>query len=209
MSHSIDVRSETLDYCVIMRLSFLCSAVKPNDWPKADLPEIALAGRSNAGKSSWINTLAGQKVAKVSQVPGKTRLLNFFQAGDKYRLVDMPGYGFASRSGDEMEGWGPMVETFLRGRSNLVGILLLMDIRRDWSEEETQVVQFAARFGRAIAVVLTKADKLSRTDLDRRKKYFAQASEVKDFFAGSALDTKAVTEVEDFIFHNWIKAASR
>ena len=89
---------------------FLKSAVWPKDYPEADRPEIALIGRSNAGKSSLLNALVSQKAAKVSQTPGKTRLLNFFDFGDHYRLVDMPGYGFAARSGDEILAWEKMIK---------------------------------------------------------------------------------------------------
>jgi len=190
-----------------MKMTYLKSAVNQADWPKADLPEVAIAGRSNAGKSTWINTLAGSKVAKVSQVPGKTRLLNFFQAGNRYRLVDMPGYGFASRSGAEMESWGPMIEVYLRERDTLAGVLLLVDIRRDWTEEETRVAEFVSATGRPIAVFLTKADKLNRKELEQRRKYFASEARVDDVFAGSSLDAKAVGGVEDFIFHHWIKGS--
>src|SRR3954463_4286895 len=96
-----------------MEISFLTSAVRPEHFPPADRPEIALVGRSNAGKSTLINLLSNRKVAKVSRVPGKTRLLNFFEAGERYRLVDMPGYGFAKRQEGERQLWREMVEAYL------------------------------------------------------------------------------------------------
>ncbi len=187
-----------------MQLRFLVSATTEENWPKGDLPEIALAGRSNTGKSTFINVLGNQKLAKVSGVPGKTRLLNFFDAG-KYRLVDMPGYGFAARSGKEMMSWGPMVEEYLRGRPQLVGVILLVDIRRDWSDEETQITNFAVSFGRSVAVVLTKSDKLGRAELNERKKHFEKHSTTSNIFVTSSQEQKSVAAVEDFVFRNWVK----
>jgi GTP-binding protein len=87
-----------------MSIKFIKSAVHPEDWPEASLPEVVFAGRSNAGKSSLINALYGAQIAKVSGKPGKTRLLNFFSVNDKYILVDTPGYGYAAVSGDEVRG---------------------------------------------------------------------------------------------------------
>jgi GTP-binding protein len=190
-----------------MQLRFLCSATAEENWPKGDLPEVALAGRSNAGKSTFLNILGHQKVAKVSQVPGKTRLLNFFQAGEKYRLVDMPGYGFASRSGDEVISWGPMVESYVQLRSQLVGLILVIDIRRDWTEEENQIYNFATAHNRNVAVVLTKADKLSKSELAQRKKHFKETAPTTLVFVTSSQDPKSVAAVEDFVFHHWVKGA--
>ena len=95
---------------------FLKSAVLPADYPASDRPEVALVGRSNAGKSSLLNAIAGQKAARVSQMPGKTRLLNFFDFGDHYRFVDMPGYGFASRHGAEVLEWEKMISHYFDAR---------------------------------------------------------------------------------------------
>lgn len=190
-----------------MQLKFLCSATSEENWPKGDVPEVALAGRSNAGKSTFLNAIGNQKVAKVSQAPGKTRLLNFFQAGANYRLVDMPGYGFASRSGEEVLSWGPMVEDFIRLRPQLVGLILVIDIRRDWTAEESQIYDFAARFERNVAVVLTKADKLGRAELAQRLKHFKESAPTSSIFVTSSKDQKSIAAVEDFVFHYWVKGA--
>src|SRR5687768_5730395 len=97
----------------MQKITFIKSAKVPKDFPHGSKPEVAIAGRSNAGKSSLINIMARSKVAKVSSTPGKTRLLNFFDYDNKFRLVDMPGYGFSKRSGHEQHSWEEMVEAYL------------------------------------------------------------------------------------------------
>jgi len=117
-------------------IQFIKSAVLAKDYPNHNMAEVAIAGRSNAGKSSFINGLAKSKIAKVSSTPGKTRLLNFFNMEDSYVLTDMPGYGFAARSGNELREWQQMIETYLTTRENLKGLILVMDIRRSWTNDE-------------------------------------------------------------------------
>src|SRR5262245_31840721 len=114
------------------RLRFITSASDYSGCPDDSRPEIALIGRSNSGKSSLLNGIAQERVAMISSTPGKTRLLNFFDAGDKYRYVDMPGYGFSARGGDEHHSWKPLIEGYLSARTNLCGLLVLLDVRRDW-----------------------------------------------------------------------------
>lgn len=190
-------------------LKFIKSAVLSKDWPESTQPEIAVAGRSNAGKSSFLNALSGSKIAKVSNTPGKTRLLNFFQWGGKYRLVDMPGYGYAARSGGEVEDWQEMIETYLRGRETLCGLILVMDSRRKWAEEEEMLVQFCQTVGIPVAVVLTKIDKLSKNEIANSIKYIKQGSKLAAVFATSALKKIGQKEVEDYIFQEWIKDATK
>jgi len=170
-----------------------------------DRPEVALAGRSNAGKSSFLNAITNSKIAKVSQTPGKTRLLSFFDVGEKYRLVDMPGYGFASRSGDEMKSWQSMIEGYLSMRGNLVGLVLVMDINRDWEREEEMLTRFMFSLERPVAVVLTKADKLSKGEIQKRKKLIQNASGAEFIFVVSSVKNSGIDEAEDFIFKNWVK----
>lgn len=126
-----------------MKFKFLKSAVFPVDYPPPSRPEIIVTGRSNAGKSSFLNALAGSAIAKVSQQPGKTTLLNFFDVGQHYRLVDTPGYGYSKRSGDEQASWQQMLESYFSLRGNLVGILILMDYKRDFEEDEKMLLRFA------------------------------------------------------------------
>lgn len=190
-----------------MKLEFITSAADSSGWPKPTRPEIALAGRSNAGKSSFINALArGPQVAKVSQVPGKTRLLNFFTAGAHYCLVDMPGYGFSKRSGEEQFSWSDLVESFIADRENLKGVLLLMDVRRDWSADEQMVIDFAEAHGRRTAVALTKADTLSPREAKKRREIIQKDSGERDLFLVSIRDLESVAAVEDFMFKNWVKS---
>ncbi|MGE0762538.1 MAG: ribosome biogenesis GTP-binding protein YihA/YsxC [Bdellovibrionales bacterium] len=189
-----------------MKLQFITSAADPHGWPPPAKPEIALAGRSNAGKSSFLNALGGSnKIAKVSQVPGKTRLLNFFEAGEHYRLVDMPGYGFSKRSGDEQSTWGDLVESYVSGRENLVGVLLLMDIRREWTQDEQQILDFVQSHGRRVAVALTKVDSVSRNEAQKLKSKMQKESGERDVFMTSIRDAKSVQAVEDFMFRQWVK----
>jgi GTP-binding protein len=187
---------------------FIKSAVYPQDYPRPGKIEVALAGRSNSGKSSFINALVGSKIAKVSQVPGKTRLLNFFAVGDQYILVDMPGYGFAARSGKEMEEWSQMVEGYLTVRETLGGLLLTMDIRRKWDQEEKMLKEFCDRVGLPLIVILTKADKVSRAQGIQAVQLMKKANHLKSVFAVSNMDVFTVRLVEEFFYLAWVKKKS-
>lgn len=188
------------------QVKFLKSAVEVKDFPAQDLPEIAITGRSNAGKSSFLNQFAqGWDMAKVSGAPGKTRLINFFEVDKKYRWVDLPGYGFSKRSGDEQETWGPMVEIYCAQRPNLVGALLVMDIRRDWEADEIQLKEFMEGSGIPLAVVVTKVDKLSRNEVDRRLKKIFEDSGQLPVFGVSNLKKTGGPDVEDHCYKSWIK----
>lgn len=188
------------------RIRFIKSAVLPADYPPQKLPEVAIAGRSNAGKSSFINgLLISEKIAKVSSTPGKTRLLNFFEVNEKYTLVDMPGYGFAARAGDEMQNWQKMIENYLVSRSTLKGLLLVMDIRRDWSEDEESLKLFLEPRGIPMALILTKSDKLTKNELAKSLDKIKKDSLLSNIFLTSALHKKGQLEVEDFVYRAWIK----
>lgn len=184
---------------------FVKSAVFPEDYPISKKPEVAIAGRSNAGKSSLLNSMFGQKLAKVSSTPGKTRLLNFFDVSDKYSLVDMPGYGFAARGGAEIKQWHKMVETYLLSRENLRGLLLVMDSRRDWTQDEELLKSLCADKDLPLAVILTKVDKLNRKEFEQSKKRLTEQSGVENLFFVSNLKNTGTKELEDFIFQTWVK----
>lgn len=186
---------------------FLKSAVLPKDFPPDRGVEIAIAGRSNAGKSSLINLLTNHRIAKVSGTPGKTRLLNFFEINGKYTLVDMPGYGYAARAAGEMEEWQRMIETYLMTRDSLRGLVLVMDSRRDWTDDEDLLKKFTDRLGVPMVVVLTKADKLTRNQGASAKAKVVKASGAAAVFLTSTLAKTGHTEMEDWVFQNWVKPA--
>ncbi len=136
--------------------------------PEPGLPEIAMMGRSNCGKSSLINVLVGRKrLARTSSTPGRTRNIFFFQVEDSLDLVDLPGYGYARVSKTERAAWQRLVEGYLRGRTPLAGACLLLDVRRSFEQEEADLLAFMARERVPVLLVLTKADRLKRQELLR------------------------------------------
>lgn len=141
----------------------LLSAANKSHYPQDDIPEVALAGRSNVGKSSFINTLLNRKnLARTSGKPGKTQLLNFFNIDDKLRLVDVPGYGYARVSKKEREKWGRMIEEYLTSRENLKAVVSLVDFRHEPSAYDVQMYEFLKYYEIPVILVATKADKIPR-----------------------------------------------
>ena len=148
---------------IIKTVEFLTSAVRKDQYPSEGVPEIAFAGRSNVGKSSLINLLTNRKkLAKVSQNPGKTRTINFFTVNGTFRIVDLPGYGYAKVSKAEAEKWGPMMEDYLSSRPDLLKVVQLVDIRHAPSAQDRQMYEYLQYYGLDGLVVATKADKVSR-----------------------------------------------
>lgn len=149
---------------IIKSSEFITSAVKPSQYPPAVLPEIAFAGRSNVGKSSLINTLLNRKrLVKTSSTPGRTQLINFFLINEKFSFVDLPGYGYAKVPVSVQKTWGPMIETYLTSRETLKGIVLIMDIRRMPGNYELDLMDWFYHYKIPAILILTKADKLSKT----------------------------------------------
>lgn len=143
--------------------SFLISAAKLAQLPQDTGPEVAFAGRSNAGKSSAINRLCGQKsLARTSKTPGRTQLINLFQLDDKRHLVDLPGYGYAKVAEDIKRRWQQTMETYLSERQALQGLILLMDVRHPLKDVDQQLLEWCWHVGMPVHVLLTKADKLKR-----------------------------------------------
>lgn len=187
------------------KMTFIKSAVKMKDFPVSKLKEVAIAGRSNAGKSSLLNVWAKEKIAKVSQAPGKTRLLNFFNMNDSYILVDMPGYGYASRGAEELKTWRKMIENYLSQRPQLAGMLILMDMARDWQDDEELLTQFVMRHDIPVAVGLTKADKFSKRDIASAVARIKKQSRLEEVFPVSSQTREGCEELENFIYKSWIK----
>ncbi len=189
------------------QIQFIKSAVFPQDYPETKLPEIAFAGRSNAGKSSLINEICNAKIAHVSQQPGKTRLLSFFDVREKYVLVDMPGYGFAKRSGSEQSGWEDMIRTYITERPQLKGLILVMDVRRDWTEEEELLKMFTEGAGVPLMVALTKIDKVTKPEAAKKLKNIKLNTGLEAVFLVSSLKKTGNDEVEDYLYKKWVKGS--
>ena len=146
----------------IISAEFVKSAVWPPQYPAATLPEIAFVGRSNVGKSSLINTLVARKnLAKTSNTPGRTQLINFFTINEKVSFVDLPGYGFAKVSQSVKKDWGEMIEAYLRERPNLALVIFILDIRRIPSADDISLRDWLDSYRLPYLYILTKADKLS------------------------------------------------
>ena len=160
----------------ITTAEFVKSAVWPNQFPPATMPEIAFVGRSNVGKSSLINALVGRKsLAKTSSTPGRTQLINFFTVNSSLFFVDLPGYGFAKVPRSVKKDWGDMIETYLRERRNLALVVFIRDVRRDPSAEDLSLRDWLDHYRIPYAAILTKSDKLSNQQALGRKKLIEKA----------------------------------
>lgn len=145
------------------RCEFLKGAVELRQCPPRGVPEVAFAGRSNAGKSSALNRITDRRgLARASKTPGRTREINFFELGDGGRLVDLPGYGFARAPESVRRQWRKMMERYLSRREDLQGLILLMDIRHPLTDFDRQMLDWSAAIDLPCHILLTKADKLSR-----------------------------------------------
>ncbi|MBE5038866.1 ribosome biogenesis GTP-binding protein YihA/YsxC [Ructibacterium gallinarum] len=145
----------------------LITAVKPSQYPDTLVPEIAFVGRSNVGKSSLINCLTNRnKLARTSSTPGKTATINFYDIAGRFRLVDLPGYGYAKVSKTEQERWAKMIETYLTDRYNLVQVIQLVDARHKPTQDDITMLNWIRRFGYTPVVVATKLDKLKKSQIE-------------------------------------------
>ena len=139
------------------------SAINKNQYPAEGLPEIALVGRSNVGKSSATNALLNRRnFARTSQTPGKTRTINFYKINNEFYFVDLPGYGYAKVSKSEKDKWGVIMERYLQDREELCAIFLLVDIRHEPTNDDVMMYEWIKHFGYNCVVIATKADKISR-----------------------------------------------
>ena len=186
---------------VFQKAELILSAPSKKEWPNSDLPEIALAGRSNVGKSSFINTMTGRKkLAYVGNTPGKTRLLNFYNLDDKYMFVDVPGYGYANISKRQLIQFGEMMEDYFRERKQNKGIVLLVDARHQPTEDDCLMLDFALYYELPIVVVATKTDKVKRSQLIKHMKVIRETLQLNDheplfrFSAVEPCDTDEIWE---------------
>ncbi len=165
---------------VIRKLEFIGGMAAAGGWrPESELPEIAFAGRSNVGKSSLLNKLVGRKsLARVSKTPGRTREINFFRVNDSFVLADLPGYGYARVSKERKAEWRPLLEGYLAKTPQLAGVVQLLDIRREPSEDDVAMLDLLAELEMPAIVVLTKCDKLSRKAATDRAEAIARELEL-------------------------------
>jgi len=148
----------------VNQAEIVISAVSEAQYPGDSLPEIVLLGRSNVGKSSFINTLIERKkLARTSSQPGKTQTMNFYKINEAFYFVDMPGYGYARVSKKEREKWGKMIEYYLRNRENVVSVFQLMDARHEPTEDDLLMYNWLTYYGIDPYIIATKADKISKT----------------------------------------------
>lgn len=189
----------------INKAQFMLCAAWKSQWPINDLPEICLAGRSNVGKSSLINTITGHsKLAKVSGTPGKTRTLNFFNINDELRLVDVPGYGYAKVNDKMKQSFGVMIDTYLRERDVLKGLILIVDYRHKPTRDDIEMYAYAKYYDIPVIVVATKEDKLKRNDLQKNEKIIKQTLDFQKsdvFIRFSSLNKTGIDDVWEAILN--------
>lgn len=180
----------------ITSAEFALCAVKKGQFPRDGLPEIALVGRSNVGKSSLINTLVNRKrLAKTSSTPGKTQTINFYLINRSFYFVDLPGFGYAKVPMSVRRSWEKMMEGYMGGRETLAGALVILDPRRDAGEMEGFVYNWVETLGIPVVTVLTKADKLSRNKLSSRVAKLKKSLPLKDPVLFSSLSGQGKSEL--------------
>lgn len=163
----------------ILSATFIKSGTRPPHYPETTLPEVAFAGRSNAGKSSLMNRLTSRRdLVKVSQTPGRTQLLSWFEVNNEIMLCDLPGYGFAKVPLKVKKEWGPMVGTYLEKRDPLRALVVIADVRRGFSPDDLMLFESALNLGLHTIFVATKCDKLTRNELFNTKQKIGREMQV-------------------------------
>ncbi len=160
----------------IKQSKFLISVANSGKLPEYDAPEIAIAGKSNVGKSTLINFLVNnKKMAKTSSSPGRTRLLNYFEINNgEFNIVDLPGYGFAKAPKSEIEKWGEMIEGYFQNSNKLKNVFVLVDSRHEPSQDDIQLVSYFYYYHIPFTIIATKTDKLSRSQIAKSRKLIAE-----------------------------------
>ena len=180
------------------------SAVNPSSYPDDDLPFIAFAGRSNVGKSSLVNSVLKRKtLARVSQMPGKTRTINFYLINDNFYIVDLPGYGYAKLSKEEKDSWGKTMELYFAESKNLKHLFLLLDIRHEPKETDRQMYEYCKYYNIPVDIIATKSDKISRGQYQKSfsviKKFLNIKGDEVKIFPISSLKKTGIEEVSDYM----------
>lgn len=188
---------------------FLVSAAKPQDFPPERGPEVAFAGRSNVGKSSAINALAGRKrLAFFSKTPGRTQTINFFDLGDGARLADLPGYGYASAPQSLRASWDALIGGYLMGRRCLAAIVVLMDARHPLTANDRQFMEWLRPVEARRLILLSKSDKLSRAEsakaLAGTRTALDRAAMTADVMLYSSKDAQSVAQVRALL-EAWLR----
>jgi len=165
----------------ILSAEFVISAPGPKQFPRDSRPQIAIAGRSNVGKSSIINSLLHRKnLVKTSQTPGKTQLINFFIINESFYFVDLPGYGYARVPHAVTDAWAPMIEGYLKDAPNLSAVIVLLDSRREPDERDLRLIEWLKQYEIPAIYALTKIDKLNRQETDRARRSISAGLEIAD-----------------------------
>ncbi|QQM96886.1 YihA family ribosome biogenesis GTP-binding protein [Staphylococcus pseudintermedius] len=161
-------------------VDILISAVKPEQYPELDLPEVALSGRSNVGKSTFINSMIGRKnMARTSQQPGKTQTLNFFNIDNQLIFVDVPGYGYAKVSKKQREAFGKMIETYITTREALKLVIQLVDLRHPPTEDDVLMYDFLKYYDIPTLIIATKEDKIPKGKVQKHIKIIKEKLELE------------------------------
>ena len=181
------------------KAKLLISAVKKEEYPVSAIPEIALVGRSNVGKSSMINKVLNRRnFAHVSSTPGKTATINFYEIDEKLMIVDLPGYGYATRSKDEIEKWGTMIDEYLNTRAQLMQVVLLVDSRHKPTKEDIMMLEWVRYRSDYAVVFATKSDKLSKTQLEKNLELIVDTLELQEGDVLIPFTTKNTEGAENF-----------
>jgi len=192
---------------IIKKAKFLLSQSEFGAFPQQGMQEIAMAGKSNVGKSSLINSLTrNSKLARTSSAPGKTRLINYYQINEDFMLVDLPGYGFARAPKSEQQKWSRMIEGYLTGSENLKHVFHLVDIRHEPTQEDQMMTEYLRHYDIPFTVIATKADKLSKAQRGRSipvicRKLVVQPWEIMTYSSEDLTGRDALLEKIDSLLH--------
>lgn len=188
----------------IKKAEYILSAAWKSQWPEESFPEMCLAGRSNVGKSSFINTMLSRNgLAKVSSTPGKTKTLNFFNVNDALYFVDVPGYGYAKVANNVTKQFGKTMDEYISERQTLRGFILLVDYRHKPTKDDVMMYDFVKHHGVPVIVVATKEDKLKRNDLKKNEKLIKDTLHFDPndtFILFSSLKKKGIQEAWNAIY---------